>query len=80
MPPWHWYPTPQVSPEQADSIAAVLRSAGNTRVTMRHFPATNHLFLDDPVGDAQRYATLRSMRVRPEVLGALADWLANVFR
>jgi hypothetical protein len=45
-------------------------------VTVRVFPETNHLFLADPSGDPTGYAALPSKRVRPEVLGALADWLA----
>ena len=39
----------QVSPEQADTLAIAVRASGNTRVTVRHFPATNHLFLTLPL-------------------------------
>jgi dienelactone hydrolase len=70
----------QVTPEQADTLAAALAAAGNRRVTARRFPATNHLFLADPDGRPQGYAALKDVRVRREVLGALADWVAAVVR
>ena len=70
----------QVSPEQADSLAAIMRASGNRRVTIRKFPATNHLFLNDPSGLFTGYATLKDSHVRREVLGALADWLVLTLR
>lgn len=65
----------QVTPEQADTLAATLKASGNTDVTVRKFPATNHLFLSDSVGAASGYTSLRDTHVRRVVLGALADWL-----
>ena len=65
----------QVTPEQADTLYATLRSAGNPAVTMKKFPATNHLFLTDAVGVASGYASLTDKHVRRTVLGALADWV-----
>jgi hypothetical protein len=41
------------------------------------FPARNHLFLRDSVGHPSGYASLPSGRLDAEVLGALADWLAQ---
>ena len=70
----------QVTPEQADSIASILKASGNTRVTMRRFPATNHLFLVDPSGAPAGYTNLKDTRVRREVLGTLADWVVQVMR
>ncbi|MBI3789705.1 MAG: alpha/beta fold hydrolase [Gemmatimonadetes bacterium] len=70
----------QVTPEQADTLAAAFRAGGNTTVTVRTFAATNHLFLDDPSGDPAGCASLRNAHVRPEVLGAMADWLAKTLR
>lgn len=70
----------QVTPEQADSIATILKGSGNTRVTMRHFAATNHLFLVDPSGAPAGYTALKDTKVRREVLGALADWMVQVMR
>ena len=67
----------QVTPEQADSLAATMRRAGHKAVTLQHFPATNHLFLADASGAPAGYAALTDTRVRREVLGALADWLAR---
>lgn len=65
----------QVTPEQADTLAAAFRAGGDRDVTVRKFPATDHLFLPDSSGDPSRYGELRVRAVRPAVLGALADWL-----
>jgi uncharacterized protein len=65
----------QVTPEQADTLAAGFRAGGNRNVTMRKFPDTDHLFLADPDGFPAGYPALPSRDVRPEVLGTLADWL-----
>jgi hypothetical protein len=43
------------------------------------FPATNHLFVADATGSFD-YGKLPSLRVRPEVLGAIADWLSEQFK
>jgi pimeloyl-ACP methyl ester carboxylesterase len=64
----------QVPPSEADKLAAAFRAGGNRDVTVRSFPATNHLFVADPVGSFE-YAKLPSLHVRPEVLTAVADWL-----
>jgi uncharacterized protein len=70
----------QVTPEQADSLALAMRRAGNRAVTVQRFPATNHLLLADPNGAPAGYAALTDTKVRPEVLGALADWLVRTLR
>lgn len=70
----------QVTPEQADSIATILKSGGNTRTTVRHFSATNHLFLVDPSGAPAGYSALPDTRLRREVLGAIADWVLQVMK
>ncbi len=76
----------QVPPSEAAKLAAAFRAGGNSRVTVRMFPETDHLFLADPNGafyDAAgrlRYGTLPSLHVRREVLGAIADWLAAQFQ
>ncbi|HEX5435898.1 MAG TPA: alpha/beta fold hydrolase [Gemmatimonadaceae bacterium] len=70
----------QVTPEQAPKLAAAFRAAGNRDVTMKIFPNTDHLFLADSSGNPARYAALPSKRVRPEVLGAIADWLVAHLR
>lgn len=67
----------QVTPGQADSLAAAFRAGGNRDVTVRVFPETNHLFLEDPSGNPAGYAMLHDTHVRREVLGTLADWLAT---
>ncbi len=70
----------QVTPEQADTLAAAFRAGGDRDVTVRKFPATDHLFVPDSVGDPSRYGQLSSRAVRPEVLGAIADWLTAHLR
>jgi uncharacterized protein len=70
----------QVTPEQADTLASVMRAAGNRQVTLRRFPNTNHLLLDDPSGAPQGYGRLSNVRVRAEVLGTVADWLVRTLR
>jgi dienelactone hydrolase len=69
----------QITVEQAEELGAAVRAGGNRDVTVRVFPALNHLFLPDPEGtaDAARYAALPDKRVPADVLGALADWLAD---
>lgn len=70
----------QVTPEQADTLAATLRRAGNRAVELRRFPATNHLLVADANGAPQGYPMLGDTRVRRELLGALADWLSTALR
>lgn len=65
----------QVPAEQAEKLAALIRAGGNRDVTVRVFPATNHLFIEDPSGDFNAYDRLKTNRIRPEILGALAEWL-----
>ena len=70
----------QVSAEQADTVGAILRGAGNHGVTVRRFEDTNHLFLPDPSGAPAGYSSLKDVAVRREVLGTLADWMAAAMR
>jgi dipeptidyl aminopeptidase/acylaminoacyl peptidase len=72
----------QVTADQAPELAAAVRAGGNRDVTLRVFPGLNHLFLPDPEGtaDLERYAGSPSGDLPPEVLGALADWLAAKLR
>lgn len=70
----------QVTPEQADTLAAAFRAGGDHDVTLRKFPDTDHLFLADSSGLPSGYNVLDSRSVRPEVLGTIADWLAGHLR
>lgn len=70
----------QVTPEQADALAGAMRGAGNRAVTLRRFPATNHLFLADANGSPSGYAALTDTRVRTDVRGALVEWTLRVTR
>src|SRR5262245_976581 len=67
----------QVPADQANKLAALIRAGGNRDVTVRLFPATNHLFVADPTGDFQSYDKLKSNVINPAVLGALANWLVT---
>ena len=69
----------QVPADQAEKLATLIRAGGNRDVTVRVFPATNHLFVDDPNGDFRAYDKLKTNRVSPVVLGTLADWLVKQF-
>lgn len=72
----------QVTPEQAEELGAAILQGGGTDITVRVFPNLNHLFIPDPDGraDPASYAALPSKEVPAEVLGALADWLAEKLR
>ena len=73
----------QVPPAEAERLGAAFRAGATPNVTVRMFPSTNHLFVEDPNGafaDATgrlRYPTLPSLHVRKDVLGAIADWLSK---
>lgn len=67
----------QVAPSEADTLAALLRAQGATRVTVRRLRAVDHLLLDDADGDPRRYAQLPSRRVAPSVLEAIVPWLRD---
>lgn len=67
----------QVPPEQADSLAALFRAAGNADVTVRVFPGVNHLFVSDPSGDFLRYGLLASGAVEGSVLEVVAVWVTS---
>jgi hypothetical protein len=69
----------QVTPEQADTLAAAIRSGGNGAVTVRLIPATNHLLLADTSGAPSGYGRLPSKLVGPTVLGPVVDWLVTQF-
>jgi dienelactone hydrolase len=65
----------QVPVAEAARLGTLMREGGNARVSVRTYARTNHLFTDD-AGAGLVYAKLPSMRVRAEVLGDLADWVA----
>jgi uncharacterized protein len=66
----------QVPAQNAEKLAALIRSGGNKDVTVRIFPATDHLFLADSTGDFMDfYAHVKSNKVSAAILGTMADWL-----
>lgn len=66
----------QVPSENATKLAGIMRAGGNKDVTVRIFPSTDHLFLDDPTGDfSDMYKHVKTNKVSQEILGAMADWL-----
>jgi uncharacterized protein len=69
----------QVPVPEAERLAAAFRAGVSSSVSVHSFPATNHLFVADETGGFD-YATLPSLHVRREVLGAIADWLSAQFR
>ena len=70
----------QVTPDQAETLSAALRAAGNRDVTVRVIPQHNHLFLPDSIGNPGGYARAPSGRIGPEVIGELAEWLVKRLR
>ena len=64
----------QVPVIEAEKTVSAFRAGGNRDVTMRVFPGLNHLFVPD-AGLGFSYEKLPSFAVKPEVLGAIADWL-----
>ncbi|MCU0616286.1 MAG: alpha/beta hydrolase [Gemmatimonadaceae bacterium] len=70
----------QVAPAEADTLAALLRARGATRVTVRRLAAVDHLLLDDADGDPRRYAQLPSRRVAPSVIATIVPWLRATLR
>lgn len=65
----------QVTAEQAPALAAAFKAGGNKDVTVKVFPNTNHLFVEDASGSPAGYTSLASSKVRPEVWAMLVDWL-----
>ena len=67
----------QVPVGDADELAMALRSGGARAVTVRRFPATDHLFLEDHDGDPRGYVRLEDRHLRGDVLRSITDWLAG---
>jgi dienelactone hydrolase len=67
----------QVTPEQAEELAAAIRAGGNTDVTVKVFPNVNHLFIHDTNGFPGGYERLTRSAVEPWVIGYTVDWLAG---
>jgi pimeloyl-ACP methyl ester carboxylesterase len=70
----------QVSPDQAEELAAAIRAGRNRHVNVKVIPETNHLLVHDPDGSFANYSRLKSFDVNPVVLGTIADWLAERMR
>jgi uncharacterized protein len=67
----------QISPDQAEKLAAALRAGGDKDVTVHVFPELDHLFLVDPTGDPSGYSRLPSRAIGADVLGTIADWVSD---
>jgi fermentation-respiration switch protein FrsA (DUF1100 family) len=70
----------QVTAEQAERLAAAIRSGGNRHVEVHIFPDVDHLFLFDPDGSPAGYATLPSKKVVPELLDTIGEWLEKTLK
>jgi len=70
----------QVTADQAPVLEKAFRDGGNKDVTLRVYPATNHLFLPDPDGNPAGYSSLTVISIRPEVLQEIVDWLTRRLR
>ncbi len=67
----------QVTADQAPVLEKAFRAGGNRDVTMRVYPATNHLFLADPDGNPAGYSALKNNTLSSEVLQTLVDWVVQ---
>ena len=66
----------QAAPSQVAEKAAAFRAAGNKDVTAKVVPGVNHLFVVDPDGYPPNYAKLPApLRMQPEVVGTIVEWL-----
>jgi alpha-beta hydrolase superfamily lysophospholipase len=70
----------QVTVEQADTLAAAMRTGGNANVTVHRLRNTNHLFQRDSSGVPGGYGTLTDRKVTTEMMGLLSDWLVRTLR
>ena len=71
----------QALPKYVDPWAASFRAGGNKDVTARILPGLNHLFVKDPDGYPAGYTRLPPpVRVEPEVVGMVVEWLARRLR
>ena len=70
----------QVSPDQAEELAAGFQSGGNQHVSVRVLPEINHLMVHDPNGSFTEYGKLQSLSVSPVVLAEIGDWLERELR
>jgi len=70
----------QVTADQAEELAAAIRSGGNRAVTVRVFEDLNHLFLPDPDGNPAGYAGLPTGRMPDDVMATLVEWLVRHLR
>jgi fermentation-respiration switch protein FrsA (DUF1100 family) len=68
----------QVTADQAERLAAAIRSGGNTNVEVHVFPGVDHLFLSDPDGNPAGYTALPSKKLAPGVLSTIVEWLGRV--
>ena len=71
----------QAVPEQVALQEAAFKEGGNKDVTARVLPDLNHLFVQDTDGFPGNYSKLPPpVMMRTDVLGMIADWLAQRLR
>jgi hypothetical protein len=67
----------QVTPDQAEELAAALRAAGNRGVDVHVLPDVNHLFLLDPSGDPAGYSGLKDTQVVTNAVDLVRNWVVK---
>lgn len=67
----------QVTPDQAEELAAALRAAGNQAVDVHVLPDVNHLFLRDPSGDPAGYGGLKDTQVVTNAVDLIRNWMVK---
>jgi fermentation-respiration switch protein FrsA (DUF1100 family) len=70
----------QVTVDQATTLSATARDAGNKDVTLKLYPNLNHLFLPAKTGHFDEYSSLATSQLADDVLGPLVEWLSTRLR
>jgi hypothetical protein len=70
----------QVTPDQAPMIEQAARAAGNTGVTLKLFPALNHLFLPAKTGAVGEYSSLQTTVLAQDLLDMIATWCQQILK
>jgi len=63
-----------VPPRSPELLAAAMRSAGNSDVSVCIFPGVSHSLPPDPIGLSTGWVALPALLTTPEILSTLAEW------
>jgi len=69
----------QVAPDNLMAIEKAVRQGGNNKITVKEFPAMNHLFQTCKTGSMNEYATIEQT-IDPLVLNEISEWVIKQAR